>query len=101
VTADGSFAFSIKRRNSKTYFSPDVRIVQHDRSISTLVRIRAILGGNIHAQKDGTSVVRINDSKHILRVVLPFFDSYSLHGNKLMDFNDFRRGMMMIQAGEH
>jgi hypothetical protein len=100
VTADGSFSFSVKRRNSKIYFSPDFRVVQHSRSLSALERIQIVLGGSIKPQKDNF-VLRINNTQLFIDKIIPFFLQHPLYGTKLSDFNSFCAVISIIQSGRH
>lgn len=100
VSADGSFSFSVKRKNTKTYFSPDFRIVQHSRSFSALERIQNILGGSINPLKDNF-VLRINNTQFIIDKIIPFFINSPLHGTKVSDFNSFCEIIKIIQSGRH
>jgi len=100
VTADGSFSFSMKRRNYKIYFSPDFRVVQHSRSLSALERIQIVLGGSIKPLQDNF-VLRINNTQLFIDKIIPFFLQYPLHGTKLSDVNSFCAVIIIIQSGRH
>jgi hypothetical protein len=67
MCSDGSFGISIKRKKDKTYFNPDIRIVQHNRSISVLERIQLTLGGSINPNNKAKtiSVLRITSVQTI------------------------------------
>jgi len=43
-------------------------------------------------------VTKITD---IIEKIIPFFDKYSIIGEKAKDFEDFKRVARMIQSGEH
>jgi hypothetical protein len=43
-------------------------------------------------------MVKLSD---IVNIIIPFFDKYSIQGQKKLDFDDFKRVALMVENKEH
>ena len=83
---------------------PQFRITQHVRDILVLKKIiQTLKCGNlvkpsINRNKFNISVAYLKD---LTEIIIPFFENYSLYGAKLLDFNDFCKGIYIIKNKEH
>lgn len=48
-----------------------------------------------------TVSLAITKTSELIEVIIPFFEKYSLQGLKSLDFADFKKVAMMINAKEH
>lgn len=54
----------------------------------------------IYAQEDSISIEVVNH-KHIMEIIIPFYDKYTIHGKRSQDYSDFKQVSKMIETKEH
>jgi LAGLIDADG endonuclease len=107
VQADGTFGLNITKQRKMTlgYTSqPQFRITQHVRDILVLKKIiQTLKCGNLVKPSINRSEFNISvaNLKDLTEIIIPFFENYSLYGAKLLDFNDFCKGIYIIKKKEH
>ncbi len=45
--------------------------------------------------------LQISSFSHLNQVIVPFFDQYSILGNKALDYADFRKVLSLMSRKEH
>jgi LAGLIDADG endonuclease len=107
VQADGTFGlnFTKQKRMVLGYTcQPQFRITQYVRDLTVLNRIietlrcGTLVKPSINRSEYNISVANIKD---ISENIIPFFKKYSLYGAKLLDFNDFSKGICIIKNKGH
>jgi len=57
---------------------------------------------NQHVSKfNDTVTLAITKTSELIEVIIPFFEKYPVQGLKSLDFSDFKKVAMMIDAKEH
>jgi hypothetical protein len=83
---------------------PQFRITQHKRDFFILTKIIKELGcGNIiKPSKDRDEYnISVANLKHLIEIIIPFFNNYPLYGAKLLDYMDFSKGVYIIKNKGH
>ncbi len=106
ISGDGSFGLGMVRRSNnrgKLNFFPMFRTTQLNKDTLLLCNIRDTLGlGTVHISKardrDDLTVSGVNN---LVNKIIPFFDIYRIEGIKALDYQDFRKGVLMLHKKEH
>jgi LAGLIDADG endonuclease len=107
---DGEGCFSIiisKNPKMKTGFAVtfSVEIKQHYNSLHVLKSIKTFFQnkGHISFSNKNKSVIRfkISNLNDIINLVIPHFEKYPLITSKYLNFNDFKRAILIIKSKEH
>jgi hypothetical protein len=107
VQADATFGLNITKQSKMTlgYTSQSqFRITQHYRDIFVLKKIiqtlkcENLVRPSINRNEFNISVANLKD---LTDIIIPFFENYSLYGAKLLDFNDFCKGIYIIGNKGH
>ena len=116
TNGDGSFHLNIKKSDSYLSHRVSLRF-----SINLNIRDAEVLKGLVtyfknlnkplnetkvqedqHVSKSNNTVsLAITKTSELIEVIIPFFEKYSLQGLKSLDFADFKKVAMMINAKEH
>jgi len=107
VSAEGSFGLNFtkdsKLRLGET-FRPSFRVFQDVRDLLVLKRILVVIGcGYIVNPSGDRSVYSLNEGNlnNLINYIVPFFSTYTLHGAKYLDFNDWKKGLELISNKGH
>ena len=104
IDAEGSFTVNIRkspRSNTGWYVEPKFTIGLHKRDRPILEQIKAFLGvGNIYS-KGSNAVQLCVQSIDNLEAVISHFDKYSLITKKRVDYELWRRVIVLIKNKEH
>jgi len=80
---------------------PEFRIVQHERDINLLWRIKNTLGcGNVTTNHGNRKELRVRGLENLNKIV-KFFDLNKLQTKKQADFDLFRRVIVMMNEKKH
>jgi len=105
VQADGNFDLSVIKSKNKLgqTCNPQFKISQHSRDLDLLNRIMTYfsIGKILKPNKNNVCVFYIAGLAKIVSIVIPFFKIYSLYGMKLLDFNDFVKGIEIMKIKGH
>ena len=107
VQADGTFGLNWTKQKRMVLgytCQPQFRITQHKRDLILLKRIIKTLGcGNLVKPSISRNEynISVGNIKDLSEIIIPFFKKYSLYGAKLLDFNDFFKGICIIKKKEH
>lgn len=105
VDGEGTFYIGINKNDEMTIgwqVLPEFRIVQHEKDIKLLYKIKKYLGcGTVRINHGDRYELRIRKLDHLKNIVIPFFESYPLQTQKKYDFLSFRKVILLIDKGEH
>ena len=78
-------------------------LTQHHRDVELLRSIIKELGCGRIVVRPNVSTVELEVTKlsHLTEVIIPLFSKYSLHGDKINDFNDFKKVAMLMKNKSH
>jgi hypothetical protein len=80
---------------------PEFRVVQHEKDVQVLHRIREVFGcGKVNKNHGNRKELRIRGLKNLNKVV-EFFDSNKLQTTKQRDFELFAQVITMMNTREH
>ena len=116
TSGDGSFHLNLKKSDSYLSHRVSLRF-----SINLNIRDAEVLKGLVtyfktlnkplseikveedrHVSKSNRTVsLAITKTSELIEVIIPFFEKYSLQGLKSLDFVDFKKVALMINAKEH
>jgi hypothetical protein len=81
---------------------PEFRVVQHERDIALLERLREFFGcGQITTNHGDRKELRIRGLKELSERVVPFFETHPLRTVKRASFERFTEVIRLMQRGEH
>jgi hypothetical protein len=105
--ADSSFGLNSTKlvRNKLGWtFQPQFRITQHERDLVVLKRILLTLGcGGLVNPSIGRDryTFSVSNRKDLINIIIPHFTKYLIYGAKLLDYNDFVKGLNIIRNKGH
>ncbi len=81
---------------------PELTVVQHQRDIALLHRIRSTMNCGVVRRNHGERFCwRVRDLKNLAEVIVPFFESHPLHSKKAIEFRKFARVVRKMAKGDH
>lgn len=81
---------------------PEFTVVQHKRDVQLLHALKAFFGcGVVRINHGDRMAYRVRSKEHLLQNIVPFFIKHPLKSKKRVDFEKFRRVVLMMAAGEH
>lgn len=81
---------------------PEFTVVQHERDVQVLHALKNYFGcGVVRKNHDDRMVYRVRSVKHLLEDIVPFFEKHLLKTKKRVDFQKFRRILLMMEKGIH
>src|SRR5262249_30867416 len=77
-------------------------VVQHQRDVQLVHALKAFFGcGVVRSDHGDRKAFRVRGKKNLLRHIVPFFESHPLQSKKQLDFEKFRRVLLLMESGEH
>lgn len=105
VDGEGCFHVSINSHDDmQTGFQvlPEFTVVQHKRDVQVLYALKAHFGCGVVRTNHGDRLAyRVRSHEHLMQKILPFFEKHQLKTKKRIDFEKFRRIVMMMANGVH
>ena len=105
VDGEGCFYVGINKHSYMTcgyQVLPEFTVVQHKRDIQILHILKKFFGcGVVRSNHDDRMAYRVRDIDHFKKIIIPFFERYSLRTKKKIDFLKFRKIIMLIDRKEH
>ena len=105
VDGEGCFHVGINpHREMTTGFQvlPEFTVVQHKRDVRILHALKAFFGcGVVRTNHGDRMAYRVRGKEHLLQRIVPFFVEHPLKSGKRVDFEKFRRVILMMEAGDH
>ncbi len=81
---------------------PEFTVVQHERDVQILHALKSYFGcGVVRRNHDDRMAYRVRKLEHLSKRIVPFFLKHPLKSKKRIDFQKFRRVLLMMEAGEH
>ena len=107
--SEGEGSFSIGLSKSELYktgykVSLSFSISQHNNDIYLMKKIAKYINcGIVYESKDSNQYVtfRVNKLLDIVSKILPLFSKYSLQGSKKLDFEDFKKVVLIVNSKEY
>jgi hypothetical protein len=105
VDGEGCFHIGINKNSEMTIgfqVLPEFTVVQHKRDVQILYALKSYFGCGVVRKNHGDRMAyRVRSIKHLSECIIPFFIKHPLKTKKRLDFQKFRRVLLMIQAGDH
>ena len=102
---EGCYRVVIQKGSTKVGFGVRLRftISQHSRDEPLIRKIRDYLGCGYLLDNSKFPAVYIDIAKYsdILNIIIPFFNKYTLHGTKRLDFQDFCKVAELMENKAH
>jgi hypothetical protein len=81
---------------------PEFTVVQHERDAHLLYALKDFFGcGVVRRNHADRMAYRVRGKQHLLERIIPFFVKHPLKSGKRLDFIQFRRVLLKMEAGEH
>ena len=81
---------------------PEFTVVQHERDVQLLHALKAYFGCGVVRTNHGDRLAyRVRSMRHLQEHIVPFFVKHPLKSTKRVDFEKFRRILLMMEAGDH
>jgi LAGLIDADG DNA endonuclease family protein len=81
---------------------PEFTVVQHERDVKVLHALKDYFEcGVVRSNHADRMAYRVRGLEHLLHRIIPFFDQHPLRTSKRVDFEKFRRAVLMMEAGDH
>ncbi len=81
---------------------PEFTVVQHERDAQLLHALKAYFGcGVVRTNHGDRMAYRVRDRKQLIERIIPFFMKHQLKSKKRIDFEKFRRVLLMMEADRH
>ena len=81
---------------------PEFTVVQHERDVQVLHALKALFGCGVVRRHHGDRMAyRVRGLEQLNTNVVPFFEKHPLKTSKRVDFERFRRVLLLMERGEH
>jgi len=105
VDGEGCFHVGINKHSDMTagyQVLPEFTVVQHERDVQVLHALKAHFDCGVVRKNHGDRLAyRVRGQQHLLERIIPFFVEHPLKTKKHVDFEKFRKVLLMMKAGEH
>ena len=105
VDGEGCFHVAINRHPEMTLgyqVLPEFTVVQHKRDVQLLYALKDYFKcGVVRTNHGDRMAYRVRQREHLLQYIVPFFLKHPLKSKKRVDFERFRRVLLMMEAGDH
>ena len=102
---EGTFYIGINKNDTMTagyQVLPEFRIVQHEKDIQTLHKIKNFFGaGTVRVNHDDRYELRIRSISHINEIIIPHFTKHQLITQKKFDFLKFKKIIHIVNSKLH
>ena len=105
VDGEGCFHVAVNKHADMTsgyQVLPEFTVVQHERDVQVLHALKRYFGcGVVRTNHGDRMAYRVRSKKDLLERIIPFFEKHPLKTKKRIDFEKFRRVLLIMQAGDH
>ena len=105
VDGEGCFHVAVNPHEEMTVkfqVLPEFTVVQHERDIKVLHALKAFFGcGVVRSNHGDRMAYRVRSKEHLLQIIVPFFEKHPLKSQKRLDFEVFRKIVLMMEKGDH
>ena len=105
VDGEGCFHIAINRNREMkagVQVLPEFTVVQHVSDVQLLHALKAFFGcGVVRVNHGDRMAYRVRAREHLAQRIIPFFEQHQLKSKKHVEFQRFRRVLLMMETGEH
>ncbi len=105
VDGEGCFHVGINKNESMSLgvqVLPEFTVVQHEVDKQVLYGLKDFFGCGVVRKNHGSRFsYRVRGQKNLQERIIPFFEKHKLKTRKRVDFEKFRRVILLIEKGEH
>jgi len=105
VDGEGCFHIGINKNPEMTVgyqVLPEFTVVQHKRDVQVLHGLKAYFGvGVVRTNHGDRMCYRVRSIEHLLERIIPFFMKHQLKTGKHVDFQKFRKVLLLMERKEH
>lgn len=105
VDGEGCFHIGInqnKEMKLKVQVLPEFTVVQHEVDQQVLYALKAYFGCGVVRKNHGTRLCyRVRGHENLLSKIIPFFEKHPLKTRKHVDFEKFRKVVLLMEKREH
>lgn len=105
VDGEGCFHIGISKHPDVKFgyqILPELTVVQHERDIALLHRLRTTMGCGVVRRNHGDRYCwRVRDLKNLVEVIVPFFERHPLKSKKEIEFRRFAKVVRFMVRGDH
>ena len=81
---------------------PEFTVAQHKRDIKILYALKSYFNcGVVRNQRKNIYCYRVRKREHLINIIIPFFEKHPLKTLKNVDFQKFRKIVLLMEKGEH
>ena len=101
VDGEGCFHIGINQ-NKEVQVLPEFTVVQHEVDQQVLYALKAYFGCGVVRKNHGTRLCyRVRGHENLLSKIIPFFEKHPLKTRKHVDFEKFRKVVLLMEKREH
>ena len=105
IDGEGCFHVGISKHPEMRFgyqILPELTVVQHERDIALLHRLRSAMGCGVVRRNHGDRYCwRVRDMNNLANIILPFFDKHKLRSKKDVEFRKFAKVVKIMEKGAH
>ena len=105
VDGEGCFYVGINQHKEMTagyQVLPEFTVVQHKRDVQVLQALKSHFDcGVVRTNHGDRMAYRVRGIDHLSKHIVPFFVKHPLKSKKRLDFEKFRRIILMMERGDH
>lgn len=105
VDGDGCFAVYVRTAadcQTPLGLQPAFVVTQHRRDLQVLYALKAHFGcGQVYSKGDSTAEWKVQNLKHLLSEIIPFFEKHALKTQKNIEFRRFRDICLLMRDKVH
>ena len=105
VDGEGCFHVGINKNDSMSLgfqVLPEFTVVQHEVDEQVLHAFKAYFRCGVVRKNHGTRLsYRVRGQENLRDRIIPFFENHKLKTRKRVDFEKFRKVILLIEKGEH
>ena len=105
VDGEGCFYVGINPHEEMTagvQVLPEFTVVQHERDVQVLHALKSHFGCGVVRRNHGERMAyRVRGQGHLRERIIPFFEKHQLKTKKRVDFEKFRRVLLLMERGAH
>ena len=81
---------------------PEFTVTQHQRDIQVLYALKSFFQcGVVRVNSGYRYCYRVRNREHLSEIIIPFFEKHKLKTMKRVNFEKFRRVLLMMKQGHH
>ena len=105
VDGEGCFHIGINKNDTMklgVQVLPEFTVVQHEVDEQVLYALKTYFKCGVVRKNHGTRLsYRVRGQENLLQRVIPFFEKHQLKTRKRVDFQKFRKVILMMEKGDH